>query len=415
MAELGRFSFGTGDRFGKEGKAQLNAILKIQEDGIPVTPVWNKSNREHETVNTKPKSVLEEAKNAIKALNFTQDYFIDADHIDKDTVDPFLENSNFFTIDVAEFIGEQSISEDIVGFKKFFQQYLSSFNIEGIDAKIDISEADFQEMTKTFLFAMKKASEVYFYIKSKKEEKFFTEVSIDEVENPQTPTELFFVLAALAFYKVPVNTIAPKFTGNFYKGIDYEGDLDQFSKEFEDDLCVLKFVKSEFDMPKELKLSVHSGSDKFSIYPIINKLIKKHDSGLHVKTAGTTWLEEAIGLAESGEEAFKFIQNLYNEALDRYEDLTENYTEVLNIKKEKLPQKSAFENGAAFASALRHDQKNENYNPHFRQLMHCAYKIAGEKDEFYSLLDSCRDKIEENVTLNLYERHLKPLYGKFSG
>ena len=415
MAELGRFSFGTGDRFGKEGKAQLNAILKIQEDGIPVTPVWNKSNREHETVNTKPKSVLEEAKNAIKALNFTQDYFIDADHIDKDTVDPFLENSNFFTIDVAEFIGEQSISEDIVGFKKFFQQYLSSFNIEGIDAKIDISEADFQEMTKTFLFAMKKASEVYFYIKSKKEERFFTEVSIDEVENPQTPTELFFVLAALAFYKVPVNTIAPKFTGNFYKGIDYEGDLDQFSKEFEDDLCVLKFVKSEFDMPKELKLSMHSGSDKFSIYPIINKLIKKHDSGLHVKTAGTTWLEEAIGLAESGEEAFKFIQNLYNEALDRYEDLTENYTEVLNIKKEKLPQKSAFENGAAFASALRHDQKNENYNPHFRQLMHCAYKIAGEKDEFYSLLDSCRDKIEENVTLNLYERHLKPLYVKFSG
>ncbi|UAB82677.1 hypothetical protein INR75_10525 [Zunongwangia sp. SCSIO 43204] len=270
-------------------------------------------------------------------------------------------------------------------------------------------------MTNTFLFAMKKASEVYFYIKSKKEERFFTEVSIDEVENPQTPTELFFVLAALAFYKVPVNTIAPKFTGNFYKGIDYEGDLDQFSKEFEDDLCVLKFVKSEFDMPKELKLSVHSGSDKFSIYPIINKLIKKHNSGLHVKTAGTTWLEEAIGLAESGGEAFKFIQNLYNEALDRYEELTENYMEVLSIDKEKLPEKNYFENGKAFADALRHDTKNENYNPHFRQLMHCAYKIAGEKNEFYSLLDSCRDKIEENVTLNLYERHLKPLYGKFSG
>lgn len=415
MADLGKFSFGTGDRFGKEGKAQLNAILKIQEDGIPVTPVWNKSNREHETVNTKPKSVLEEAKDATKALNFTQGYFIDADHIDKGTVDPFLENCNFFTIDVAKFIGKQSISEDILVFKKFFQQYFSSFKIEGIDSKFDISEGDFQEMTNTFLFAMKKASEVYFYIKSKKEEKFFTEVSIDEVENPQTPTELFFVLAALAFYKVPVNTIAPKFTGNFYKGIDYEGDLDQFSKEFEDDLCVLKFVKSEFSMPENLKLSVHSGSDKFSIYPIINKLIKKHDSGLHVKTAGTTWLEEAIGLAESGGKAFKFIQQLYNEALDRYEELTENYTEVLNIDKEKLPQKNYFNNGKAFAEALRHDKNNENYNPHFRQLMHCAYKIAGEKEAFYSLLDSCRDKIEENVTFNLYERHLKPLYGKLSG
>ncbi|MDN3594876.1 tagaturonate epimerase family protein [Zunongwangia endophytica] len=410
MAELGKFSFGTGDRFGKEGKAQLEAIIKIQKDGVAVTPVWNKSNREHQTVNTQPKSVLEEADNATTELNFTQDYFVDADHINKETVDPFLNNSNFFTIDVTNYINKKSDSKNIRAFKEFFQDYLSPFKIEGIIAKIDISEAQFQEMTNTFLFAMKKASEVYFHIKSNKEDTFYTEVSIDEVENPQTPTELFFVLSALAFYKVPVTTIAPKFTGNFYKGIDYEGDLEQFNKEFEADLCVLKFVKTEFGLPEELKLSVHSGSDKFSIYPIINKLIKKHNSGLHLKTAGTTWLEEAIGLAESGGKAFEFIQQLYTEALDRYDELTENYTEVLDIDKEKLPQKNAFETGEVFAEALRHDSANQNYNPHFRQLMHCAYKIAGEKDEFYSLLDSCRNKIEENVTFNLYQRHLVPLF-----
>ncbi|WBL24707.1 tagaturonate epimerase family protein [Zunongwangia sp. HGR-M22] len=411
MAELSKFSFGTGDRFGKEGKAQLEAILKIQKDGIAVTPVWNKSNREHETVNTNPKSVLEEAQKATKALNFTQDYFIDADHIDKETVDPFLDHSNFFTIDVAKFINKKASSEEITEFISFFQQYLSAFKIEGIEAEIAISEAQFQKMIDTFLFAMKKASEVYFYIKSNKNDKFYTEVSIDEVENPQTPTELFFVLAALAFYQVPVNTIAPKFTGNFYKGVDYEGNLNQFSQEFEADLCVLKFVKTEFGLPKNLKLSVHSGSDKFSIYPVINKLIKKHESGLHLKTAGTTWLEEAIGLAESEGKAFDFINRLYAEALDRYDELTENYTEVLDIDKAKLPEKNVFKNGEAFANALRHDQRNEAYNPYFRQLMHCAYKIAGEKDEFYWLLETCRDRIEENVTYNLYERHLRPLFG----
>ncbi|WBL23347.1 tagaturonate epimerase family protein [Zunongwangia sp. HRR-M8] len=411
MAILNKYSFGTGDRFGKEGEAQLAAIIQLEKDEVLVTPVWNKSNREHETVKSKPQEVLEEAKKATKSLNFSRDYCIDADHINLETVAPYLEYSNFFTIDVAKFINKKASSEEITEFTSFFQQYLSAFKIEGIEAEIAISEAQFQKMIDTFLFAMKKASEVYFYIKSNKNDKFYTEVSIDEVENPQTPTELFFVLAALAFYQVPVNTIAPKFTGNFYKGVDYEGNLDQFSKEFEADLCVLKFVKTEFGLPKNLKLSVHSGSDKFSIYPVINKLIKKHESGLHLKTAGTTWLEEAIGLAESEGKAFDFINRLYAEALDRYDELTENYTEVLDIDKAKLPDKNVFKNGEAFANALRHDQKNQAYNPHFRQLMHCAYKIAGEKDEFYTLLDSCQNKIEENVTYNLYERHLKPLFG----
>ncbi|MFA6702764.1 MAG: tagaturonate epimerase family protein, partial [Dysgonamonadaceae bacterium] len=101
---------------------------------------------------------------------------------------------------------------------------------------------------------------------------------------------------------VQVQTIAPKFTGRFNKGVDYVGDLDQFAKEFEEDVLVIDFGVKEFGLPQELKLSVHSGSDKFSIYPIMAKVIKKHDKGLHLKTAGTTWLEEVIGLSMSGGE-----------------------------------------------------------------------------------------------------------------
>ena len=174
---------------------------------------------------------------------------------------------------------------------------------------------------------------------------------------------------------------------------------------------VLKFAIKEFNLPSNLKLSVHSGSDKFSIYPIIKKLINKHDSGLHLKTAGTTWLEELIGLAESEGEAYAFAKEIYTEALERYDELTKDYVSVLDIDKTKLPDVKDFSSGNEFVNALRHEPNSEKYNPHFRQLLHCSYKIAGEKGKVFSdLLDKHRSIIEKNVTENLYKRHLKPLF-----
>ena len=134
---------------------------------------------------------------------------------------------------------------------------------------------------------------------------------MDETDTPQTPVELFLILAMIAREEIPAQTVAPKFTGRFNKGVDYVGDLAQFEKEFDEDLSVIAFAVREFGLPETLKLSVHSGSDKFSLYPIINRLIKKHGAGLHVKTAGTTWLEEVIGLAEAGGEGLRLAQEIY--------------------------------------------------------------------------------------------------------
>lgn len=221
MARLGKYSFGVGDRFGEEGKAQLKAVLKMQEKGIEVIPVWNKSNREHETVGTKPESVRKEADNAVQELNYKGDYLVDADHIGLQNVDPYLKQSDFFTIDVADYIGNKAEEKDEREFLEFFEKYLGDFQIPGIEHRIEISKMQLQEMLDNFLLAMKKAGEVYRHIAPEKSEEFSIEVSIDEVENPQSPVELFFILAALAYYKVPVNTIAPKFTGEFNKGVDY--------------------------------------------------------------------------------------------------------------------------------------------------------------------------------------------------
>ncbi|WP_029036549.1 tagaturonate epimerase family protein [Salinimicrobium xinjiangense] len=411
MGRLGKYSFGLGDRFGKEGRAQLNSIIRIQQEGVEVTPVWNKSAREHETVGSSPESLREEADRAVEAADFKEPYFVDADHINFKTVDPFLPVSNFFTIDVAEFIGKKAPATEEENFLSYFKDYTGELNIPGIEHKMQISKTHLREMLDKFLLAIKNAGEVYSYIEKNKKEKIHIEVSIDEVENSQSPVELFFILAALSYYNVPVNTIAPKFAGNFYKGVDYVGDISRFEKEFEEDLFVLKFAVEEFDLPKDLKLSVHTGSDKFSLYRVINRLIKKHDAGLHLKTAGTTWLEELIGLAENEGEGFNFSMDLYREALDRYDELTENYKSVLAIERSQLPAPEDLSSGKEFAAALRHEQNSHDYNPHFRQLLHTAYKIAAEKGEqFYPLLERYRAQIEENVTDNLYRKHLAPLF-----
>ena len=131
---------------------------------------------------------------------------------------------------------------------------------------------------------------------------------MDEVPDPQTPVELFFILKMLASENIPLQTIAPKFSGRFNKGVDYVGDPEKFAEEFEADLMVIDFAVKEFGLPENLKMSVHSGSDKFAIYPYIGSIIKKYNKGIHLKTAGTTWLEEVIGLAEAGGEALDFVK-----------------------------------------------------------------------------------------------------------
>ena len=93
---------------------------------------------------------------------------------------------------------------------------------------------------------------------------------MDETDLPQTPVELLITLAAIADEKIPIQTIAPKFSGRFNKGVDYVGDVKQFAKEFEEDLAAIALAVKRYGLPANLKLSVHSGADKFSIYTAIH-------------------------------------------------------------------------------------------------------------------------------------------------
>ncbi|MDD4632163.1 MAG: tagaturonate epimerase family protein [Proteiniphilum sp.] len=412
--KLGKYSIGVGDRFAHQGKAQLKAIMRANEKGLNISPVWNKSNREHIYVGTEPADTRNEADEAVKALGFTGSYFVDADHINLNTVAKYVAVSDFFTLDVASFIGKESSKEEVDTFVTSCKEYLGELRIPGMEKPLHVTSALLTEIAGKFLAATQHASEIYGYLKKEKGEgNFITEVSMDEVESPQTPIEMLFILKMLADKGVPVQTIAPKFTGRFNKGVDYVGNLDQFAKEFEEDVLVIDFAVKEFGLPEELKLSVHSGSDKFSIYPIMAEVIRKYDKGLHLKTAGTTWLEEVIGLAVAGGEGLELAKKIYENSYNRQKELCAPYADVIDIDDSELPSVEEVNGWSSekFANTLRHIPGHADYNSNFRQLIHVAYKVAAEMGMDYTdLLIKYADVIGSCVEENIYDRHLRRLF-----
>ncbi len=411
---LPQFSMGIGDRFARQGIAQLAAFVQAKKLGFEVAPVWNKSNREHLIVHSQPQSVRAEAENAVTALDWKGPWFVDADHIGVKTVDPFIGCSNFFTLDVADFIAKPAEDADIRAFVSSHSRYAGSLRIPGIDGTLDVSADRIESIARKYLRAAKEAGAIYRHIqKAKGAGTFVTEVSMDETDQPQTPIELFFILAALGQEKVPAQTIAPKFTGRFNKGVDYIGDLGRFEKEFNDDLCVIAFAIREFGLPSNLKLSVHSGSDKFSIYPVIRRAVRRHGAGLHLKTAGTTWLEELIGLASAGGDGLEIAKDIYAQALSRYDELCGPYASVIDIDKTMLPTAGIVADWSEteYAQALRHDPDCVRYNPSFRQLLHVGYKVAAQMgDRYLEALEKHEAVVAANVTQNIYERHLRRIF-----
>ncbi len=415
MLTLERFSFGVGDRFAHQAGAQLRAFQSLSKRGVQVAPVWNKSNREHTFIGSEPRSVFDAAQAAVKSLGWSGGWHVDADHIRLETVDRFLPCSDFFTIDVADSIGKPPAAEAVSAFVKRHPELIGSVSIPGIAKPFQIGEAEVARVAGKYLLAVQEAGKIYRHIAAKKggEDKFIAEVSMDETDSPQTPPELLIILAALVDEGVKAQTIAPKFTGRFNKGVDYVGDLAQFEKEFNDDLAVIAHSVGRYGLPANLKLSVHSGSDKFSLYPIIRRALQRTGAGLHLKTAGTTWLEELIGLAEAGGDGLALAKEIYTYALDHVDELCAPYASVIDIDRARLPSVAAVKgwSGAQYANALRHIPGHAEFNACFRQLLHVSFKLAAKAGTRYTdLLKANEGIVAKNVTENIFERHLLPLF-----
>jgi hypothetical protein len=410
-----KYTFGVGDRFANGAHAQLAAFIEARKLGIDITPVWNKSNREHNIIGSEPSQTRQAADKAVADLGWTGDYLLDADHINLTTVDRFVAPCDFFTLDVADDIGEAADPADVETFIAKHPELIGTVAIEGISEPFEITRADVEKTANQFLKATQKAAAIYQYIVAAKGgvDNFVTEVSMDETDSPQTPPEMLIILAAIADQGIPIQTIAPKFTGRFNKGVDYVGDPLQFEKEFNDDLAVIAHAVKTYGLPATLKLSVHSGSDKFSIYPSIKKAIQRSGAGLHLKTAGTNWLEEIVGLAEAGGDGLALAKQIYAKALEKKEALCEPYATVIDISDAKLPSAEEVNGWTStqFTDALRHIPTNPGYNADLRQLLHVGFKIAAQLgDSYIQALKDNSEVVAKNVTGNLLERHMKPLF-----
>jgi hypothetical protein len=403
MMKIEKFTFGVGDRFAHQAKAQLRAFEMAAELGVDITPVWNKSNREHLIVGSEPSSVKAAAAKAIAECGWNKPWHVDADHINLGTVDRFIEPSDFYTLDVAHFIGLAADPADVDAFVARHAELIGAATRETIAAA-----------ASKYMVAVTEAGKIYRHIADRKgADNFITEVSMDETDAPQTPPELLVILVLIADEKIPIQTIAPKFTGRFNKGVDYVGDVAQFAVEFSDDLAVIAHAIEKYGLPETLKLSVHSGSDKFSIYKPIREALRRTGAGLHIKTAGTTWLEEIIGLAEAGPEGLALAKEVYAEALSHKDELCAPYASVIDIDSAKLPSAEEV-NGwtpEQYTDALRHVQSNPNFNSNLRQLLHVGFKVAAKMgDRYLNMLRQSEESIARNVTENIFDRHIKPLF-----
>ncbi len=415
MKTCPKYTFGVGDRFANGAHAQLAAFIEAKKLGIDITPVWNKSNREHNIIGSEPIQTRQAADKAVADLGWTGEYLLDADHINLSTVDRFVAPCDFFTLDVADDIGEAATPADVEAFIARHPELIGTVAIDGIAQPFQITREDVEKTANQFLKATQKAAAIYQHIVAAKGgvDNFVTEVSMDETDSPQTPPEMLIILAAIADQGIPIQTIAPKFTGRFNKGVDYVGDVPQFEKEFNDDLAVIAHAVKNYGLPATLKLSVHSGSDKFSIYPAIKRAIQRTGAGLHIKTAGTNWLEEIVGLAEAGGTGLALAKEIYIKALEKKEALCEPYATVIDIDYAKLPSAEEVSGWTStqFTDALRHDPANPGYNANLRQLLHVGFKVAAQLgDTYIQALKDNSTVVAKNVTGNLLDRHMKVLF-----
>jgi len=416
--QLAKYSMGVGDRFGRQARAQLQAMQAMCRASVPVVPVWNKSFREHAILHTQPLDVRRAADAAVAAENWAGGYHVDADHISLKNVDGFMDACDFFTLDVADHIGTAASEADRSAFVARHRNLIGRHPIVGLARPLEVTAEMLAASARKYLHAVQEAGRLYRHIESRKgAANFITEVSMDETNLPQTPSEMLVILAAMADDRIPAQTIAPKFTGRFNKGVDYVGDVRQFADEFAADICVIRHAAKQFGLPPKLKLSVHSGSDKFSLYGPIAEALRRLDAGVHIKTAGTTWLEEMIGLAEAGGEGLAVAKDVYRLAFGRFDELCGPYATVIDVSIARLPDVAAVLqwDGPRFARALRHVPTCPEFNSDFRQFIHVSYKVASEMGSRYlDALTAHEAIVSRNVRENILERHLQPLFGNLS-
>jgi hypothetical protein len=395
-----KISVGFGDRLGVASPGHIRLIKDL-----PVYPVLaQQSIRELNLTGRKFSDVIADAAWAVYQEGYTKSYGADGDHLKsrEEVTLALASGCTMITLDCSEYISneveEMSESEirdkyrqlDSKETERLESAYLyRSFSLHGGNI-IAFSAKAFYKIVLVYYKAIKFSEDVYKNIIAVNSEKVDFEVSIDETLMPTSHEALYFVASELKNSGVKLNSMAPRFFGEFQKGIDYKGDLVQFEKEY----VVHEDIACEFGF----KLSIHSGSDKFSVFPFIGK----YSGHYHLKTAGTNWLEAVRLIAEKNPDLYR---RMHKFALAHFYEATKYYHVTTDLS--KVPDIDKI-NDTELPSLLNLDDT--------RQLLHITYglilqaKNPDGSSKFHSELYQTLFTYEKDY-YKLLEKHLgKHLY-----
>ena len=299
-----RKSFGTGDRLGIATPAHIRAI-KRRDDIFPI--IAQQSVRELNRTNRTWQDVIDDARWGYFESGVEIPFGADADHIKEinDLKEAADAGFTMFTVDPSDYIQDISSLDKSEITKNYYsldrlayleKKYLGkNLTLEG--KKYCIDQDILIPIAVKYIRALGRVSSLYDFLKDYKREDFDFEVSMDEIEEPVTPLEHYFISEELTNSGVNFQNLALRFVGRWEKAIDYIGDLNIFEDELRKHTNVLKKFGG-------YKLSLHSGSEKFSTYKLFSEIT---EGNFHIKTAGTSWLEALRTVAGSSPELFRDI------------------------------------------------------------------------------------------------------------
>ncbi len=381
-------SFGFGDRLGIATPGHIAAV-----EGTGIAPIFaQQSVRENARTGRNPQIVLDDAMWGIFEMGWRDPWGADADHVKEiGDLPPFIEAGyTFYTIDPNEYVDNNAHLDSVKTLKlKVAQLPWNSLGISWerlfqlyVENSVDLAGFTLEFREETLLRAAAKYGSAIAHIKTVSDylvqhvDKFDLEASVDETDTPTTVLEHYYIANELRRLDVPFVSLAPRFIGSFEKGVDYVGDLTEFDRELERHVAVMHAIGG-------YKLSIHTGSDKFRIYPVIAKQARNL---VHVKTAGTSYLEclRVIAVVDQ-----TFFREILDFARSRYE--TDRATYHVSGRLEKVPP----------AVDLNDDQLYNLFDQFdARQVLHVT---------FGSVLDDYGPHLMDTLSANLdlYERFLQ--------
>jgi hypothetical protein len=400
-------SFGFGDRIGCATPGHVQALRQADPSGA-VAPIFaQQSVRENTRTGRTPQEVLDDATWGVFQAGWRGPWGADADHV-KEVSDlaPFVAvGYTFYTVDPSDHVDNAAQTDSLDALRRktealpwgtlqssypeMVSRYcagsirLDSLTLEFDEAILSRALAKYgRALAHTVTIARELAARMG-------GRAYDLEMSVDETDTPTSAHEHYFIAGELARCGVPVVSLAPRFVGKFQKGVDYMGDL----AAFEVDLARHAAIMRHFGT---YKLSIHTGSDKFSIYP----LIAQHAGGcVHVKTAGTSYLEALRVLATANPGLFKAALELAHARFER-----DRKTYFLDCQPERVPHADQLADG---------DLPGLLEDFHARQLLHVTYgSILDELDGALTALLDRHEAAYQAALVAHFQRHIQPFVGE---